>query len=112
MTMPLATGTYTLLRGSTTDAYGDDADVATPVTGWTAIVGSVVEQSANSRRRADGMPRDVVHYTGRFPTIVPFMVDDRLRDNLTGDVYVLVGMRTIPNPATGATTKLDLTMIT
>lgn len=112
MTRPFATGTYTLLRGNTTDDYGDDQDVATAVSGYSSLVGSVVEQSQASRRRVDGTPRDVRRYIGRFAASVPFTADDRLRDNATGDVYVVVEIRKQANPVTGKTHRLILTKVT
>jgi hypothetical protein len=112
MTAPLATGTYALLRGTDTDAYGDDVDTEDVVTGYAAMVGSVVEQAQRTTRRTDGSERDVRRYVGRFPAAVPALETDRVKDNLTGDIYTIENMRTVANPVTGPTLKLNLILVT
>lgn len=108
MTSPIATGTYALLRGSSTDAYGDEIDLDTVVDGYGEIVGSVVEQSQASTRETDRAPRDVRRFVGRFPSFVPFQNEDRLKDNASGVIYTIASMRTVANPITGSITKLNL----
>lgn len=112
VTAPFATGTYALLRGNTTDGYGDDQDTAAVVTGYGAIVGAVVEAEQVVTDRASGMPRTIRTHTGRFPARVPFSNDDRLKDNATGDIYVITRAVKVANPITGPTARLSLTLVT
>jgi hypothetical protein len=111
MTRPFATGTYTLLRGNDTDGYGDDEDVATALTGYTRLVGSVVEQSQDTKRRTDGSQRNLRRYVGRFSTEVPVQDDDRIKNNTTSEIYVIKSFRTVANPITGPTLRLELLLI-
>lgn len=112
MTLPLATGTYALLRGTSTDAYGDLVDTTTVVDGYAAMVGTVVEGSQATSRTSDGSGRDVRRFVGRFPSFVPVSDDDRIRDNGTGDIYVIASWRRVANPVTGPVLKLDLRLVT
>jgi hypothetical protein len=112
MTAPLATGTYALLRGNDTDDYGDDVDTEDVVTGYAAMVGSVVEQTQRTTRRTDGSERDVRRYVGRFPAAVPVQETDRIRNNATSDIYTIENFRIVANPVTGATLKLNLILVT
>jgi hypothetical protein len=112
MTLPLATGTYALLRGVGTDAYGDEVDADTVVSGYAAMVGTVVEASQATSRRSDGSGRDVRRYVGRFPASVSVVANDRIRDNATEEVYMIASWRRVANPVTGPVLRLDLRLVT
>jgi hypothetical protein len=60
MTVAIATTTITVLRGTTTDAYGDEADVDTPR--YTGIPAALTEQSRRVTTRDDPTPR-IVRYS-------------------------------------------------
>lgn len=108
MTLPIATGTYTLLRGTDSDGYSDEIDTDDEVEGYTDLVGSVVEQSQRATRETDQAPRSVRRYVGRFPSWVPFTDGDRLKHNESGDIYTIHSFRTVTNPITGSVTRLNL----
>jgi len=112
VTAPLATGTYAVLRGTTTDAYGDAIDATTTVDGYEALVGSLVERTRQTRRRVDGMPRDARSYTCRLPSWVEIQDDDRIKDNTTGDIFTIFSWRRVANPLTGPVLTLDLVRVT
>lgn len=112
MTAPIATGTYALLRGVSTDAYSDEIDLETEVAGYGSIVGSVIEQTQQTSRKTDQAPRDVRRFIGRIPAFVPVQDEDRLRDNATRVIYTIASFRTVVNPITGSVTKLNLILST
>lgn len=97
MTQPV-TGTYTVLRGSGTDSFGDETDTATPVSGYSGIPGSMVEQERTTRRNVDSFPRDVRRYAGRLPGWMTILPDDRIKEDRTNLIYQVYSARKVPNP--------------
>ncbi len=75
-----------ILRGTTTDTYGDTKQTATVVA--SGVVASLVEQSQNTSRRADNRRQTMRYYTARLWSTVDVQVEDRVRD-AAGVVYVV-----------------------
>lgn len=101
-----ATGTATVLRGTTTDDYGDPVDGTTPV--LSGIPWSVLEQRRTVTTPDDPDPRWVVMYTGRMPAGTALVRGDRIRDDASGQVYILDSFSETTNPYLRADIRLDL----
>lgn len=82
-----ATTTMTVLRGTTTDGFGDEVDLDTPV--YTGLPFSLIEQSRRVSDPATGTPRIVRVVYGRTNAGTDLLTADRLRDERTGSVYVI-----------------------
>ncbi|WP_326779721.1 hypothetical protein OG481_02165 [Streptomyces longwoodensis] len=102
----VATTSLTILRGTTTDAYGDEQDTDTPK--YTGIPASLVEQSRRVTTRDDPTPR-IVHYAvSRVPAGTDVTDQDRVRDERTGAIYTVDAVSGMDNPALQVDRRLDL----
>jgi len=107
MTVPFCNTTVSILRGNAADDFADDVDNATVAA--SGIPAPIVEQPPKSEtRRVDGQPRTVRGYACRLPGYVDLRDDDRIKDDITGDIYVIDSMRKPKNNLTGATWVLTL----
>ena len=104
--LALASTTVTVLRGTTTDVYGDEQDTDTPVA--TGIPISLSEQSRRVTTRDDPTPRIVRYAVGRATAGTDIRDQDRLRDERTGAVYIVDAVSSMTNPAVAADLRLDL----
>ncbi|MEU3281596.1 hypothetical protein [Streptomyces antibioticus] len=104
--LALATTTLTVLRGTTTDAYGDEQDTDTPV--HTGIPASLTEQSRRVTTRDDPTPRIVRYAVARVTAGTDITDQDRVRDERTGAVYIVEAVSSMANPAVAADLRLDL----
>jgi hypothetical protein len=102
----VATTKVSILRGTTTDAYGDEADVDTPV--YTGIPASLVEQSRRVTTRDDPSPRIVRYAVARVPADTDVTDQDRLLDERTGAKYIVDAVSGMDNPALRVDRRLDL----
>lgn len=102
----IATTLVSILRGTTTDAYGDEADVDTPV--HTGIPASLVEQSRRVTTRDDPTPRIVRYAVARVPADTDVTDQDRLLDERTGAKYIVDAVSGMDNPALRVDRRLDL----
>ena len=101
-----ATTTITVLRGTTTDAYGDEQDTDTPVA--TGIPAALTEQSRRVTTRDDPTPRIVRYAVARVTAGTDVTDQDRVRDERTGAVYIVDAVSAMANPAAAADLRLDL----
>lgn len=101
-----ATTTLAVLRGTTTDAYGDEQDTDTPV--HTGIPASLTEQTRRVTTRDDPTPRVIRYTVGRVTAGTDITDQDRVRDERTGDVYIVDAVSQMANFATAADLRLDL----
>ena len=95
----IATTRAAILRGSTTDGLGDEIDalvvVATPAADLAKgrklsdFPASIVEKSRREFDEASNAWRTVRYYAGRVPSYVPAKAGDRIRDNVTGSIYLV-----------------------
>ncbi|MFM9635973.1 hypothetical protein [Streptomyces turgidiscabies] len=95
-----------MLRGTTTDAYGDDQDTDTPV--HTGIPIALTEQSRRVTTRDDPTPRIVRYAVGRATAGTDIRDQDRLRDERTGVVYIVDAVSSMANPAVASDLRIDL----
>jgi hypothetical protein len=83
----VATTTVTVLRGTSTDEFGDELDVDTAV--YTGLPFSLIEQSRRIFDPATGTPRIVRTVYGRANAGTDLQTTDRLRDERSQAVYVI-----------------------
>lgn len=106
MPIALATTTIAVLRGTATDAYGDEQDTDTPVA--TGIPASLTEQSRRVTTRDDPTPRIVRYAVARVAAGIDITDQDRVRDERTGAVYIVDAVSSMANPAVTPDLRLDL----
>ena len=102
----IATTTVSILRGTTTDPYGDERDTDTPVA--TGIPASLTEQSRRVTTRDDPTPRIVRYAVARVPARTDITDQDRVRDERTGAIYIVDAVSGMTNPAIEVDRRLDL----
>ncbi|MDX2697249.1 hypothetical protein [Streptomyces ipomoeae] len=102
----IATTTLTVLRGTTTDAYGDEQDTDTPVA--TGVIAALTEQSRRVTTRENPTPRIVRYAVARVPAGTDIQDQDRVRDERTGAVYIVEAPSSMANPAMAVDLRLDL----
>ncbi|MEU1443112.1 hypothetical protein [Streptomyces mirabilis] len=101
-----ATTTIAVLRGTSTNAWGDETDTDTPV--HTGIVASLVEQTRRVTTRDDPTPRIVRYAVGRVTAGTDVTDQDRLRDEKTGATYIVEAVSSMNSAAVAADLRLDL----
>jgi hypothetical protein len=106
MPIAIATTTIAILRGTTTDVWGDEADTDTVVS--TGIPASLTEQSRRVTTRDDPTPRIVRYAVARVAADTDVTDQDRVRDERTGQVYSIDAVSSMANPAAVADIRLDL----
>lgn len=106
----LATDLYDVLRGTTTNEYGDEGDLDVPV--GLPLQGCVTDASRRDWDRATGTPRTVRWYTGRFRPGSDIQAGDRLRSRTTGTVYQLDSDAELPPVAGNVDVIVDLMRVT
>lgn len=99
------TGYVEILRGATTDDYGDPVDGDTVVG---RVLASVLEQRVQPTTGADDRVQQVYTYTGRLPHGTDVQEGDRLRDTASGMIYVIDNISTVNNPVQRNDVRLDL----
>jgi hypothetical protein len=102
----VATTTIAILRGTTTDAYGDEQDTDTPV--HTGIPASLTEQSRRVTTRDDPTPRIVRYAVARVTAGTDITDQDRVRDERTGAVYIVEAVSSMANPVFAVDLRVDL----
>lgn len=106
MPVAIATTTLAILRGTTTDAWGDEQDTDTPV--HTGIPASLTEQTRRVTTRDDPTPRIVRYAVARVAAGTDVTDQDRIRDERTGATYSIDAVSSMTNPALTADLRLDL----
>jgi hypothetical protein len=101
-----ATTTLSVLRGTGTDGYGDEVDTDKIVA--TGIPASLVEQTRRVTTRDDPTPRIVRYAVGRVTAGTDITDQDRIRDDRTGDTYIVDAVSTMNSAAVAADLRLDL----
>lgn len=101
-----ATTTLSVLRGTSTDGYGDEVDTDTIAA--TGIPASLVEQTRRVTSRDDPTPRIVRYTVGRVTAGTDITDQDRIRDERTGDTYIVDAVSAMTSAAVAADLRLDL----
>lgn len=102
----IATTKVSILRGTTTDAYGDEQDTDTPVS--TGIPASLIEQTRRVTTRDDPTPRIVRYAVARVPANTDVTDQDRVLDERTGAKYIVDAVSGMTNPTIQVDRRLDL----
>jgi len=102
----IATTTVSILRGTTTDAFGDEQDTDTAIA--TGVPASLTEQSRRVTTRDDPTPRIVRYAVARLPARTDVTDQDRIRDERTGAIYIVDAVSGMANPAFEVDRRLDL----
>lgn len=92
----IPTTTITVLRGSTTDSYGDDVDGTDSV--YSKVPAAIGEQSPIIEITPDGTPRTIRRFRTRIPAYVQLQDEDRIKDERTGDIYIIDSIVRSQNP--------------
>jgi hypothetical protein len=103
----LVTGRYSVLRGSTVNDYGDEVDSETVVS--TDILGSVIERTKQVFNPDDGRVATVRFLTGRFDGRADIQDGDRIKDQKTGEVFVVASLARPTNAVVKSDIVADLT---
>lgn len=106
----LATTTVSVLRGVTTDDFGDPVDADTVVA--SGVPASLLETRSTARRHVEGRTDNVRAYNLRVRTNVALQRDDRIRDEQTGSTYTIDEVVTPINPVGHAATRVVLRKVT
>lgn len=92
------TTTVSILRTTTTDAYGYEADDnATPAA--TGMPASIIEQTQNTSRPDSDRPMTVRLYDCRLPADADVRDGDRIKDESDDQIYMLDTIAKSANPA-------------
>lgn len=102
----IATTKVSILRGTETDAFGDERDTNTPIA--TGIPASLTEQSRRVTTRENPTPRIVRYAVARVPARTDVTDQDRVRDERTGATYIVEATSSMANPAAVPDIRLDL----
>lgn len=104
--LALATTTISVLRGTSTDVYGDETDTDTVVR--SGIPASLVEQTRRVTTRDDPTPRIVRYAVARVTAGTDITDQDRIRDERTGGTYIVDAVSSMNSAAIAADLRLDL----
>lgn len=109
----IATTWVTVLRGLSTDSFGDQIDLAQEAGGdaQTRIPASLIEGTRTINDPASGTPRVIRYAVARIKPGTDITEEDRLRDENTSRIYAVTS---VTQPAALGFTphlRLDLTLI-
>lgn len=103
----LNTGRYTVLRGSTTNDYGDEVDGNTVAS--SEILGSVIERTKQVFNPDDGRVATIRFLTGRFNHNADIQDGDRIKDQKTGEIFIVASLSRPTNAVMKSDIVADLT---
>ena len=95
MTAEIANTTVTVLRGTTTDAFGDTIDEALPVA--TSIPVFLAETGKTVQDPSAATPRTIRQVTAQVPGWAGVLNTDRLLDERTQDIYIVLSVTQPPS---------------
>lgn len=105
-----ATTTVAVLRGTTTDTYGDEADNGTTVA--TGVQVSIVEQKQTTKTPESTMPRVIRSYIGRTRADRDIRAGDQLQDERSAAKYIVDSASRPASPVRTNDLVLDLRRVT
>ncbi|MEV0220892.1 hypothetical protein [Streptomyces sp. NPDC050704] len=104
--LALATTTVSVLRGTSADAFGDETDAATPHA--TGIPASLIESTRTAQEPVTGTPRIIRTHICRLPATTDVTEDDRIKDERTSEIYIVVSVTKNSNPVLTQPLRADL----
>jgi len=105
------TTTVDVLRGTTTNQWGDEIDADTAVPGMSGLPASIIEQRQRPHEPKDSEDRIVRYFKGRMNRGLDVRKGDRLRD-AAGTVYVVDNLYQQANPFWAQDLSFDLSLTT
>ncbi|MCX5338356.1 hypothetical protein [Streptomyces sp. NBC_00140] len=104
--MNLATTTVSILRGTTEDEFGDETDTATTLA--VGIPASLIEATRTAMEPVSGTPRIIRTHVCRLPPAVDVTENDRIKDEQTNEIYIVVAVTKNSNPVLAQPLRADL----
>lgn len=104
--MNLATTTVSILGGTSTDTFGDEADGTTVLA--SAIPASLIEATRTAMEPVTGTPRIVRTHVCRLPPGTAVDETKRIKDEQTSEIYIVVAVTRNANPALAQPLRADL----
>lgn len=104
--MNLATATVSILRGTSTDDFGDETDTATVLT--SGIPASLIESTRTAMEPVSGTPRIIRTHVARLPPDTDVTENDRIKDEQTTEIYIVVSVTKNANPVLAQPLRADL----
>jgi hypothetical protein len=104
--MIIATTTVSILGGTGTDEFGDATDGTTPVV--TELPVSLIESTRTAMEPSTGTPRIIRTHVCRLPPGTAIDEDNRIRDEQTGEVYIVVSVTRNASPVLTQPLRADL----
>jgi hypothetical protein len=105
-----ATTTVAILRGTSTNAYGDEQDNETVAA--TGVVASIVEQTRYTEDPSSDRPRVVRYCIGRMYNGTDIRPGDRVRDEGDSTVYIVDSVTSPQHAAIRPDVRLELRRVT
>ncbi|WP_445520439.1 hypothetical protein [Streptomyces sp. NEAU-174] len=102
----MATTTVSVLGGTTTDEFGDEKDTETPLA--TGIPASLMEATRQAFEPVTGTPRIVRTHVCRLSPATSVTEENRIRDEQSGEIYIVVSVTRNANPVMAQPLRLDL----
>lgn len=103
----IATCSISILRGTATDlVYGDTYDTEQVIA--TGIPASIIERNQKITTPGNATPRVVRAIDGLVGSNIDITDNDRIRDERTGQVYVVVAVINSALPGMASDTQLEL----
>lgn len=103
-----ATGRYSVLRGTKENEYGDEIDANKVV--YTGILGSVVEKTKTAFDPATSRVATLRYLVGRFNHGSDIQDGDRIKDEKTGEIFVVGSISRPTNAIHKSDIVADLTL--
>jgi hypothetical protein len=107
--LALANTKITVLRGETTNEYGDQVDTEEPFK--RDIPASLIEQTKQLFDLASGTPRTIKLFTCRVNNNTNISLTDRIKDQSTNAIYAIDNISTPTGPTNASDMRLDLSKV-
>lgn len=104
--MIVATTTVSVLGGDSEDTFGDETDGTTVLA--SAIPVSLIESTRTAMEPVTGTPRIVRTHICRLPPGTDIDEDKRIKDDVTGEIYIVVAVTKNSNPVIAQPLRADL----
>jgi hypothetical protein len=106
----IATCKASILRGTSTDAYGDVTDTGTVIA--SGIIASIRESSRTVFDPSTQTPRVIRTIDCRLPSGIDVVNTDQVRDDTYGITYIVAGVTVPRQPGFAADLEVQLKRIT
>lgn len=104
--MNLATTKVSILGGSGADAFGDETDGTTVLA--SAVPASLIESTRTAQELVTGTPRIIRTHICRLPPGTTVDETKRIKDESTGEIYIVVAVTRNANPVLTQPLRADL----